>query len=148
MTVTILGVDLELDLYDVDVYEKYEEEVRRVSRRVNDPQKAQGQTTAQKLKYQCSVVKDFFDAVFGQGTSEKLFHGKNNIKDCNEAYLAVIEASGTMMTDLTDTFTSKYAELSAKYSPEEDKNTIAFRNAASAQNLNRAQRRSSGKKKH
>lgn len=150
MKVSILGVDLELDIYDVDVYERYEHEVREVDRKVNRDE-PKGLSTAEKMRYQCHTVKEFFDAVFGEGTSESLFHGKDNIRDCNEAYLDVIKAAGAEITDFNMSLNDRYAELSEKYAPEDDpastQKEIAFNKAVAAQNLNRAQRRSSRKKK-
>lgn len=154
MTITISGVELELDIYDVDVYEKYEHEVNEVSRKVNDNPELQGMSTAATLRYQCGVVKEFFDAVFGPGTSEELFHGKNNIRDTNEAYITVIKAVSADMGAYTDSVNEEYARMSAKYAPEEDKapepKPIVYHTAQS--NLqpivqNRAQRRNSGKKR-
>lgn len=151
MTINISGVELELDIYDVDVYEKYEHEVNEVSRKVNESPEGQGLSTAESLRYQCCVVNEFFDAVFGPGTSEELFHGKNNIRDTNEAYLTVIKAVSADMGAYTDSVNEEYARMSAKYAPEEDTTPsvqpVAARNAVASQNLNRAQRRNSGKKR-
>ena len=150
MTITVLGVELELDIFDVDVYEKYEHEVNEVSRKVNDSPEGQGLSTAEALRYQCGVVKDFFDAVFGSGTAENLFHGKNNIRDTNNAYIAVIKAVSTEMGEYTSNVNDEFARMSAKYAPDEEDATavqpVGARNAA-PQNLNRAQRRASGKKR-
>ena len=150
MTINISGVELELDIYDVDVYEKYEHEVNEVSRKVNE-ESPEGLSTAASLRYQCGVVKDFFDAVFGPGTAEELFHGKNNIRDTNDAYLAVIKAVSADMSEYTASINEEYASVSAKYAPEEDTTPsvqpVAAWNAVASQNLNRAQRRNSGKKR-
>jgi hypothetical protein len=145
-----MGVELELDVFDVDVYEKYEKEAKEVDRRVNhSPEAEKYKTNADKLRFQCSVVKDFFDAVFGPGTAEKLFHGRNNIKDCNDAYLAVIEASWAAMDEYNTDTTRKYEELGTKYAPVEDHQTqpIVYHTSPSNINMNRAQRRNSKKKK-
>lgn len=149
MTITVLGVGLELDIFDVDVYEKYEHEVNEVSRKVNE-ESPEGLSTAESLRYQCGVVKDFFDAVFGSGTAENLFHGKNNIRDTNNAYIAVIKAVSTEMSEYTSNVNDEFAQMSAKYAPDEEDATavqpVGARNVA-PQNLNRAQRRASGKKR-
>lgn len=150
MTITIMGVELELDVFDVDVYEQYEKELREVDRKVNhSPQAEKFKTPAEKLRYQCTVVKEFFDAVFGSGTAEKLFHGRNNIKDCNDAYMAVIEATGVAMAEYNEEMTRKRTEISTKYAPVDDHQTqpIVYHTSPSNINMNRAQRRNSKKKK-
>lgn len=152
MKVSILGVDLELDIYDVDVYERYEHEVREVDRKVNRDE-PKGLSTVEKMRYQCHTVKEFFDAVFGEGTSESLFHGKDNIKDCNDAYLAVIEASGGAIAEFNQDLTGRYKDLSTKYAPVEDlpdgtpsTYPVVQRNIG-PNAPNRAKRRSSRKKR-
>ena len=153
MTVNVLGVELELDIYDVDVFEKFEHEVTEVARKANDAHAYKGMTNAQKMRRHCAIVKEFFDNVFGPGTSENVFNGKDNIKDCTDAYLAVIETMSAASSQYTDSITEKREAIEARYTPEEDdqetaRQQAAFRKAATSQYVgNRAQRRNSGKKK-
>lgn len=149
MTVNVCGVDLEMDIYDVDFYEKFESEVRNVNHKVNESPSKRGETAAQQLRRQCKAVKEFFDDVFGMGTSEKLFHGKNNIKDCTVAYQTVINAAGAAMSAYNEETTKAFDEIRTKYAPEEDQ-PITY--LTSPRNIgpvgpNRAQRRASGKKR-
>lgn len=159
MTVNVCGVDLEMDIYDVDFYEKFESEVRNVNHKVNEIPSKRGETAAQQLRRQCKAVKEFFDAVFGTGTAEKLFHGKNNIKDCTVAYQTVINAAGAAMSAYNEETTKAFDEIRTKYAPEEDRPIVYH---TSPRNIgpivpspgnvapsgpNRAQRRASGKKK-
>ena len=118
MTINVLGVELELDIFDADVYETYEAAVNDVSRKVNENIKMEGQKTSQKLRFQCVTIKEFFDTVFGSGTAEKLFHGKNNIKACADAYLAVIEKFNEEARNLSATMTSNRDALMSRYKAE------------------------------
>lgn len=120
MTITVCGVDLELDIYDVDVYEKFEDAVREVNHKVNEVPPKRGETAAQSLRRQCNAVKEFFDTTFGKGTSDKLFHGKNNIRDCTVAYQIVIDAAGAAMVDYNQEVTKRFDEIRKKYTPEAD----------------------------
>lgn len=149
MTVNVCGVDLEMDIYDVDFYEKFESEVRNVNHKVNEIPSKRGETAAQQLRRQCKAVKEFFDIVFGTGTAEKLFHSKNNIKDCTVAYQTVISAAGAAMSAYNEETTKAFDEIRTKYAPEEDQ-PITY--LTSPRNIgpvgpNRAQRRASGKKR-
>ena len=152
MKVNVLGVDLEIDIYDVDVFEKFEKEVTDVKRKADEPSK--GKTNAQVLRRHCAIVKEFFDNVFGQGTSEELFHGKDNIKDCTDAYLKVISALSLASNEYNNAISEKRVAIEAKYAPEEDdqeaaRQQAAFRKAATSQYVgNRAQRRNAKKRKH
>jgi len=90
----VLGVELELDLFDADVIEAYERENQKVVDRIQDKEgRYEGMTTAEAIRYQCGVVNDFFDSLFGDGTAEKIFKGKNNIKDHMEGFGIVAKAA-------------------------------------------------------
>ena len=71
----IFGVELDLDFCDADQEEVYEREVRRVMERAQDKKQYDGKSNAEGIRIQCRIVDDFFDAVFGMGTADRLFHG-------------------------------------------------------------------------
>lgn len=109
----ILGVELELDLFDADVLEVYEKENQRVVDRIHDNGQYEGKSTADAIRYQCGVVNDFFDSLFGAGTAEKIFKGKNNIKDHMEAFGIVAkkaEDSNVEFNGVLDKYTPNRAE--------------------------------------
>ncbi len=109
----ILGVELELDLFDADVLEVYEKENKRVVDRIQDKGQYAGKNTADSIRYQCGVVNDFFNALFGDGTAEKIFKGKNNIKDHMEAFGIVAkqaEESNVEFDGILDKYTPNRAE--------------------------------------
>lgn len=109
----ILGVELELDLFDADVIEVYEKENKRVVERIQNNGQYEGKTTAEAIRYQCGVVNDFFDSLFGDGTAEKIFKGKSNIKDHMEAFGIVAKAaedSNVEFNGVLDKYTPNRAE--------------------------------------
>ena len=105
----ILGVELELNLFDADVLEVYEKENQRVVERIQDNSQYDGKTTAESIRYQCGVVNDFFDALFGEGTAEKIFKGKSDIKEHMEAFGIVSKAS--------ENSNAEFNGVLAKYTP-------------------------------
>ena len=109
----ILGVELELDLFDADVIEVYEKENKRVVDRIQDNGRYEGKSTAESIRYQCGIVNDFFDSLFGAGTAEKIFKGKSNIKDHMEAFGIVAKAaedSNVEFNGVLDKYTPNRAE--------------------------------------
>ena len=109
----ILGVELELDLFDADVIEVYEKENKRVVERIQNDGQYEGKTTAESIRYQCGVVNDFFDSLFGAGTAEKIFKGKSNIRDHMEAFGIVAkkaEDSNIEFNGVLDKYTPNRAE--------------------------------------
>lgn len=105
----ISGVELDFDFCDADQAEVYEREVRRVVERVQDKKQYEGKSNAEGIRIQCGIVDEFFDAVFGSGTADLLFHGKSNLREHLEAFGAVSDAARESNAELL--------ELSARYSP-------------------------------
>lgn len=130
MRIVVLGKELEYDFFDADLLEKYEDENLRVKERIQEPTQYDGLKTADALRIQCGIVNDFFDEVFGKGTSAELFGSKNNIKDHMEAFATVAEAAMSCKGEL-DTITEKYSPNRAERRQQERQNSKNFnRNAA------------------
>lgn len=112
--------ELELDLFDADTMEVYEKSMDKVVKRAEESKKHTELSNADGIREMCGIVKDFFDEVFGDGTAEKLFKGKNNLAICMDAFGIVSSEAGKMKGQV-NVITNKY-------------------------NMNRAQRRQEGKK--
>ena len=69
----IFGVELEYDFFDADQLEVYERENAKVAEDIKEPTQYEGKSTADALRIQCQIVDNFFDAVFGSGTAQKIF---------------------------------------------------------------------------
>lgn len=119
-TLKICGQELELDLFDADVMEVYEKSMEKVVKRNEELKVRTDLSNADGMRETCKNVKAFFDELFGEGTAEKLFKGKNNLAICMDAF-AIIVAEAEKMKGQLNAITNKY-------------------------NLNRAQRRLEGKK--
>lgn len=116
----ICGQELELDLFDADTMEVYEKSMDEVVKRAKESKKHTELSSADGIREMCGIVKNFFDEVFGDGTAEKLFKGKNNLAICMDAFGIVSSEAGKMKGQV-NAITNKY-------------------------NMNRAQRRQEGKK--
>lgn len=130
---TIFGLDFDYDFFDADQLEVYERENQKVVDDISDESQYKGKSTADGLRYQCKVVDNFFDAVLGAGTAEKLFHGKANIRDHMEAFGIMSEAARNTKQE--------FAELEYRYSPNR-----AERRAAQKQSSRNYQRHAAGEK--
>src|SRR5699024_5750846 len=107
----INGVELEVNFLDADFMEKIENCCRKVSKRAEKGKtELKNLTLSQQIKAECQIIKDFFDEVFGEGTSEKVFKGKNDLKLCLSAFQYLNEAKVKMKQETNSLF--------AKYSPD------------------------------
>lgn len=87
----INGVELELNIFEANQAEMFEDANKRVleeSRKVVNTS-----TGSESIKLFCDVVYDFFDDVFGEGTGDQVFEGRLDMLECLEAYTEVIEYS-------------------------------------------------------
>lgn len=115
----ICGQELELDLFDADVMDRFENALEDVQKKAEEYKKNQNMSGADGIRAMCGVVNVFFDDVFGKGTAEKLFKGKNNLMVSIDAFAAVTSESNKIKGQVNG--------LMNKY------------------NMNRAQRRQEGK---
>lgn len=92
----ICGQELELDLFDADVMDKFEKANNTVVKRAEECKKNPNLSGAEGIRTMCGVVNDFFDEVFGEGTSDKLFRGKCNLMVSMDAFAAVANESSKM----------------------------------------------------
>lgn len=106
-TLTINNVELELDLLDADVLEKYEALNQRIVEQIQDRTKYEGLSNADQMRYQCAKVNEFFDELFGAGTSDKVFGLNSNLGIRLEAFGAVSKYAAET--------TSRIREVQDKY---------------------------------
>ena len=85
----INNVELELDLMDADMAEKYEKAYRNMQRDVENIPK--NLSLAESIRKQCKLIFNFFDEVFGEGTSKKIFGNKTNLRECIKAVKTLID---------------------------------------------------------
>lgn len=100
---TINGYELEADFTDADLIEKIEsgiDTLYKEAEKLKELEKDKTITTAEGIRRQCKVLKDFFDYVFGEGTSEKIFKGKNSLNLCLKAYEDIVEARDNQFNEL------------------------------------------------
>lgn len=134
----ILGVELQFDFFDADELEIYERENKRVADRIKEPTQYEGKTTAEALRIQCGIVNDFFNAVFGEGTADKIFKGKNNIKDHMEAFGIVANEAMSCRGEfdaMADKYSPNRAERRQEQRQQNKQNSTNFqRHAAHGSN--------------
>lgn len=103
----INGVELEdLDIYDLEVAERYEKalaKVRELSTKDNSKSLSEG------IKFQCNIIFDFFNTVFGEGTDKDIFGNKVNLMTCMKAFEEIVLKVNEQKKEIE--------KLSNKYSP-------------------------------
>ena len=106
----INGVRFEIDFTDADFIEKVENACKKVFEEAGKLKQDKEISLAEGIRQECKILKDFLDYVLGDGTSEKLFKGKDSLNQCLQAFEDIIDAKQNSMND----FQSKIS----KYSPD------------------------------
>lgn len=79
----INGIELDnLDIYDVDVAEKYEEAMARISQIHEEVKSLE---CAQGIRRICNSIFEIFNTMFGEGTDKKIFGDRVNLMICLKA---------------------------------------------------------------
>lgn len=136
-TMNICGIDLDFDFLDADELEKYLDANQKALDRINDKKEYEKLNTPDQMRLQCSIVNEFFDSIFGEGTSEQLFHGKNNLGDHMEAFAIMSEAA--QKSD------SRFDEIKGKYNVNRAQRRFEQRNGAQQQNTRNFQNQHAGR---
>lgn len=107
----INNVELEdLEFLDTEVLEKYENALDDV---VSKSKNVAGDKASEIIKKECQIVYDFFDLLWGEGTGEKVFKCKYNVKTCFKAFEEVNKQAEEQKKEL-DSILNKYSANRAK----------------------------------
>lgn len=103
------------DVADVLFMEKLEREQDLVTKTTKS---SAGKTRAQIMRTQCVAIFNFFDNMFGDGTSKKVFGEKVNLVTCAEAYEQALTEIDRLDLEQASRLRGKYE---AKYAPQTKK---------------------------
>ena len=113
--INVNGVEFELNLLDADVVEKYEHLNKEITRKIQDTKAYEGKTTAEGMRYQCRCVEEYFDKLFGNGTSAKIFPKNNDLGIRMDAYGYVASLTADkQITDITNKYSSQRTQNRAQ----------------------------------
>ena len=95
----INGIDLELDLMDADIAEKYEKAIKEMDEKEKN-KVVDGKGFAEIIRQECEIVFDFFNTVWGEVTDKQIFGNKTNYNECEDAFKKVMEYSNQQIEKL------------------------------------------------
>lgn len=105
----INGVQLDFNLYDADLVERYENANDKVIEMMGNNENFKGLRLHENLRLQCQIIDEFFDSVFGEGTAKALFNGKADLKIHSDAFSLIVDETKKLEENVT--------AANEKYSP-------------------------------
>ena len=85
----IRDVEVEFDFLDADDMERFEKEAKKVIEQCESQEK-QTMSYSQMIRKQCEIINIFFNNVFGENISERLFGNKNNLNEHIKAFEEIV----------------------------------------------------------
>lgn len=108
--VVINGVELELDMLDADVVERYEKSFNALQDQIQ-LSNYEGLSQAEGMRRMCRSVEEYFDSLFGAGTAEKVFGKANN-------HLGAHLAAFSQTNEFAESVTPEMEAITNRYSPQ------------------------------
>lgn len=107
----ILEYEVEdLDTFDPDVLEKIESETAKVLDTAEKSKQEEKKSSA--IRMQCEAVVNYIDALWGEGTAEKVFNAKTNLIKSLKAFEEIqlgIKADTDMQSEEINKIINKYS---------------------------------------
>ncbi len=79
-----LSLPFKYDFDDLESMESYEAIFKNMDKKTSEMKNCK--TRAEGIKVYCDAFFEAFDCLFGEGTADKLFQGKYNMKTCDSVY--------------------------------------------------------------
>lgn len=113
----IKNIEVEFSFSDADDLERLENSAKKV-KEISDEYKKKELSVSEAIREECKIINDFFDEVFGEGISEKLFNGKNDLKEHIDLFKDIIDEKVRQ----TNAFQNMYdnIEYNSKYMPNRE----------------------------
>lgn len=111
------NIDVDFSFTDADDIEKFERALIVVKEKSAEYEKKQVKMS-EALRAECNIIDEFFDTVFGEGISQKLFEGKKDLQKHMELFKDITNAKN----EATKSFQNLYnnLEIKTKYMPNRE----------------------------
>lgn len=113
----IKNIEVEFSFSDADDLERLENSAKKV-KEISAEYEKKELSVSEAIREECKIINDFFDEVFGEGISEKLFNGKNDLKEHIDLFKDIIDEKVRQ----TNAFQNMYnnIEYNSKYMPNRE----------------------------
>lgn len=111
------NIEVDFSFTDADDLERFENGAKKVKELSNNYEK-QELSVAEAIRKECEIINNFFDEVFGDKISEKIFKGKNDLKEHMELFVDIVNEK----VKQTQAYQNMYnnIEYNSKYMPNRE----------------------------
>ncbi len=87
MKITVKNTQLEFELMELSFAEAYEKGIEKISNLKSEVEKIS--TISGKIRRGCEIIGEVINSLFGDGTTEKLFEGRVDLKEYTFTWLEI-----------------------------------------------------------
>ena len=110
-------IDVDFSFTDADDIEKFEKALIVVKEKSAEYEKKQLKMS-EALRFECNIIDEFFDTVFGEGISQKLFECKKDLQKHMELFKDITDAKNEATKSFQDLYNN--LEIKTKYMPNRE----------------------------
>ena len=110
-------IEVDFSFTDADCMERLENAAKKVKEKSELKDKEE-KSLSETIREECKIIDEFFDEVFGEGISEKIFKGKKDLQDHMEVFTDIINAKIATTKDTQNLYDT--LENRAKYMPNRE----------------------------
>ena len=111
------NIEVDFSFTDADDLERFENGAKKVKELSSQYEKKE-LSMSEAIKEDCKIIDDFFDEVFGEGTANKIFEGKKDLKEHIEMFSDIVNEKVKQTKDFKDMYDS--LEYKSKYMPNRE----------------------------
>ena len=110
-------IEVDFSFTDADDIERFENGAKKVKEKANNFKKTE-LSMSEAIKEECKIIDEFFDEVFGDGTANKLFNGKKDLKEHIDMFADIVNEK----LEQTKAFQNMYNNIkyNSKYMPNRE----------------------------
>ena len=111
------NIEVDFSFTDADDLERFENGAKKV-KELSSKYEKEELSVAEAIRKECEIINNFFDEVFRDKISEKIFKGKNDLKEHMELFVDIVNEKVRQ----TQAYQNMYnnIEYNSKYMPNRE----------------------------
>ena len=110
-------IEVDFSFTDADDVARFENAAKKVYEEAEKNKKKET-SASEVIREECNIIEEFFDSVFGEGISQKLFEGKKDIVEHIKMFEDIVKAKVEATRDIQNIYDN--IENSDRYKPNRE----------------------------
>lgn len=117
-------VEVDFSFTNADDVERLEKGIELVKNKTIEYKKKEI-SLSEAIRNECKVIEEFFDTVFGEGISQKLFDGKMDLQEHSELFMEIANEKIKQTKGMQDLYDN--LDYKTKYMPNREQRRNKFK---------------------